>query len=285
MYFSGPFLTKPKHMKQLTFVFIFTLTVISFSATHAQKVLKQVMVLQMPEDDGSNSAAVAWHPLTKKYYTSMVGNAAFPMGVFDEKGKLIQDDMDADYDFRGIWYNPVTKLLQFNTYDLSGVGHIELESDGKIKSKIIDFEGMNQPDKQSVGTFYTPGNNVLFFSPTYYMEKYDSKTFKSLGSLTYLYVGSKTKQEEQALSEDEFYERWKIRNLSVQYTGISKGELAILNVTDRIIELYDKKTGLLTSANIYIPAGIKLEYNFNFGYTNGIWWFFDKAGRKWVGCK
>ncbi len=272
-------------MKQLTIAFIFTFTFISLSNTHAQTILKQVLVLQMPEDDGSNSAAVAWHPLTRKYYTSMAGNAMYPMGVFDERGKLIQDDMDADYDFRGIWYNPVTKLLQFNTYDSSGVGHIELETDGKIKSKIIDFEGLNQPDKQSVGTYYTPGNNVLFFSPKYYVEKYDSKTFKPLGSLTYLYVGSKTKQEEQALSDDEFLKMWDNRNLSLQYTGISKGELAILNVADRVIELYDKKTGLLTSANIRIPAGIKLEYNFNFSYANGIWWFFDKAGRKWVGYK
>lgn len=272
-------------MKQLTFVFISALLFISFSTAQAQKILRQVIVLQMPEDDGSNSASVAWHPLTKKYYTSMAGNANYPMGVFDEKGKLIQDDMDADYDFRGIWYNPITKMLQFNTYDSSGVGHIELESDGKIKSKIIDFEGMYQPDPQSVGTFYTPGNNVIYLSPSHDVEKYDSKTFKALGSLTRLYVGCKTKKENDELTEIESSVMWDDRNLSVQYTNIPKGELAILNVADRIIELYDKKTGLLTSANIYIPAGIKLEYSFNFSFTNGIWWFFKKENRQWVGCK
>ncbi len=84
-------------MKQLPFVFISALLFISFSTAQAQTILKQVLVLQMPEDDGSNSASVVWHPLTKKYYTSMAGNASYPMGVFNEKGKLIQDDMDADY--------------------------------------------------------------------------------------------------------------------------------------------------------------------------------------------
>jgi hypothetical protein len=272
-------------MKQLTFAFIIALTVIAISPTQAQKILKQVITLQMPEGDGKNSAAVAWHPITKKYYSSMAGNAIYPMGVFDEKGKILQDDMQADYDFRGIWYNPITKLLQFNTYDSSGVGHIELENDGKIKSKMIDFEGMYQPDRQSVGTFYTPGNNVMYFSPSHYVEKYDSKTFKALGSLTYLYVGCKTKKESDALTETESTTKWDDRNLSVQYTNIPKAELAVLNVIDRTIELYDKRTGFLTQIAFSIPESITLELNFNFSYANGIWWFFQKENRQWVGCK
>jgi hypothetical protein len=272
-------------MKQILTAISIVLMTISVLSTQAQKVLKQVIVLQMPEGDGSNSAAVAWHPITKKYYTSMAGNAIYPMGVFDEKGKIIQDDMDADYDFRGIWFNPISKLLQFNTYDSSGVGHIELEKDGKIKSKMIDFEGMNQPDGQSVGFYYTPGNNVLFFSPSHYVEKYDSKTFKSLGTLTYLYVGCKNKKESDELTETESTTRWDDRNLSVQYSDIPKAELAVLNVTDRTIELYDKRTGFFTKAGFSIPESIALELNFNFSYTNGIWWFFQKEKRQWVGCK
>jgi hypothetical protein len=272
-------------MKQINFALMIALMIVGVLPTQAQKVLKQVIVLQMPEGDGSNSAAVAWHPTTKKYYTSMAGNAIYPMGVFDEKGKIIQEDMDADYDFRGIWYNPISKLLQFNTYDSSGVGHIELEKDGKIKSKMIDFEGMYQPDGQSVGTFYTPGNNVIYFSPSHYVEKYDSKTFKALGSLTYLYVGCKTKKESDELTEDQSTTKWNDRNLSVQYTNIPKNELAVLNVADGTIELYDKRTGFLTNVGFSIPESIKLESNFNFSYANDIWWFFQKETRQWVGCK
>jgi hypothetical protein len=272
-------------MKQKIFALILVLAVIGILPTKAQKTLKQVMALQMPEGDGSNSAAVAWHPLTKKYYSSMAGNASFPMGIFDEKGKIIQEDMQADYDFRGIWYNPISKLLQFNTYDSNGVGHLELEEDGKIKSKIIDFEGMHQPDGQSVGFYYIPGNNILYFSPSHNVEKYDQKTLKPLGSLTYLHVGCKTKKESDELTETESTSKWEDRSLSVQYTNIPKGELAVLNVTDATIELYDKKTGLLTSIAFKIPTTIKLEFNFNFSYANGIWWFFQKADRKWIGCK
>ncbi len=272
-------------MKQINLAIIIALMVAAVMPAQAQKVLKEFIVLQMPEGGGKNSAAVAWHPLTKKYYSSMAGNASFPMGVFDEKGKILQNDMQADYDFRGIWYNPISKLLQFNTYDSNGVGHIELENNGLIKSKMIDFEGMYQPDGQSVGFYYTPGNNVLYFSLSHNVEKYDSRTFKPLGSLTYLYVGCKTKKEADELSEDQSTTKWDDRNLSVQYTNMPKAELAVLNVTDRTIELYDKKTGFLTKVAFSIPESIKLELNFNFSYANDIWWFFQKETRQWVGCK
>ncbi len=272
-------------MKQINFAILISLMLAGVLPTKAQKVLKQVIVLQMPEGDGSNSAAVAWHPITKKYYCSMAGNAIYPMGVFDEKGKILQDDMQADYDFRGIWFNPISKLLQFNTYDSNGVGHIELEKDGKIKSKMIDLEGMHQPDGQSVGFYYTPGNNVAYFSPSHYVEKYDAKTFKPLGSLTFLYVGCKTKKESDELTDTESTAKWDERNLSVQYTNIPKAELAVLNVADRAIELYNKKTGFLTNVAFSIPESITLELNFNFSYSNGIWWFFQKENRQWVGCK
>lgn len=272
-------------MKHIIFAVSILLSVLIASPLQAQTVLKQVISLQMPEGGGMNSAAVAWHPITKKYYSSIVGNASFPMAVFSEKGTIIQDDQIADYDFRGIWYNPISKLLQFNTFDSNGVGHIELESDGRIQSKVIDVEGMKQPDRQSVGFYYTPGNNIVYLSPSFNVEKYDSRTLKPLGSLTYLFAGCKSKKESDVLTEDELAYAWDDRNASVQYTNIPKGELAVLNVAERTIELYDKQTGYLTKVAFSIPASITLESNFNFSYTNGIWWFFQKEERRWVGCK
>jgi hypothetical protein len=272
-------------MKQKIFALTLVLAVIAILPTQAQKVLKQVMALQMPEGGGSNSAAVAWNPITKKYYSSMAGNMSYPMGVFNEKGKIIQEDVEAEYDFRGIWYNAVSKQLQFNTFDSAGVGHILLDKDGKITSKITDAEGMNQPDNQSVGFYSLQGNNILYLSTAYTIEKYDSKTFKALGKLTSLHAGCKTKKESDDLTEEAAMTSWEDRNTSAQYTGIAKGEIAILNITNRTIELYDKKTGLLTSVAFSIPISISLTADFNFSYTNGMWWFFQKDDRKWVGCK
>jgi hypothetical protein len=254
----------------------------------AQKKLKQMVTLQVPEGDGSNSAAVAWNPVTKKYYTSMAGNAIYPMGVYDIKGKLVQENLDADNDYRGIWYNPVSKRIEFNCYDSGGIGHFNLDAKGQVNSKVIDFEGMNQPDNQCVGVYYPPGNNIIYFSSTYIVTKYSAKTGSPVGEMVILHPGCKTKADLKKLEEDAdaLQLAWDDRNASsVQYTGIPKSELALLNITNHTIEFYDQKTGLMTTEAYSIPDTIPLYTSFNFSYTNGMWWFFNKDERKWIGCK
>jgi hypothetical protein len=273
-------------MKRILSAFVLIVIAAGFSPLQAQKKLKPVITIQIPEGDGSNSAAIVWHPIQKKYYTSMAGNAIYPMGVYDVKGKPLQENVDAEYDYRGMWYNPVSKRIEFNCYDSGGIGHLLLDAKGKIDSKIIDFEGMNQPDNQCVGVYHTVSNYIIYLSTGHTVEKYSPKTGESLLTLTTLHVGCKTKSEGDELDVDAEFSRWEARNAScVQYTGMPKAELAILNVDDRTIELYDQKTGLLTKTAFSIPESITIHSNFNFSYTNGIWWFFDKEARKWVGCK
>jgi hypothetical protein len=273
-------------MKRILSAFVLLITVAGFSPLQAQKKLKQVITIQLPEGDGSNSGAIAWHPIQKKYYTSMAGNSIYAMGVYNAMGKPVQENVDAEHDYRGMWYNPVSKRIEFNCYDSGGIGHLVLDAKGKIDSKVIDFEGMNQPDNQCVGVYHTTSNYIIYLSAGYTVEKYSPKTGEPLLVLTTLHVGCKTKKEGDGLDVDAEASRWEARNASsVQFTGIPKAELAILNVDERTIELYDQKTGLLTKTAYSIPESIAIYPNFNFSYTNGIWWFFNKEQRMWVGCK
>lgn len=251
------------------------------------KKLRQAIVLQMAEGDGSNSAAVAWHPLQRKYYTAMAGNAIYAMSCFDERGKVLQENVDAENDYRGIWYNNVAKRLEFNCYDSGGIGHLVLSKTGKIDSKPVDFSGMNQPSEQSVGVYYPPGNQIIYLNGnTYEVEKYSARTGLFTSALTTIRAGCRTQQEADDMDADTEAARWESRNKStVQYTGIPKAELAILNVDDRTIELYDQKTGLLSKMSFSLPEKITLQFNFNFSYTNGTWWIFDKENRRWVGFR
>jgi hypothetical protein len=277
---------KPVKMKRIVSVFVLLMAASGFLPLQAQKVLKQVITIQLPEGDGSNSAAIAWHPIQKKYYTSMAGNAIYPMGVYNALGKPVQENVDAEYDYRGMWYNPMSKRIEFNCYDSGGIGHLVLDAKGKIDSKVIDFEGMNQPDNQCVGVYHTTSNYIIYLAAGYTVEKYSPKTGEPLLTLTTLHAGCKTKKEADELDADTEATRWEQRNASsVQFTGMPKAELAILNVEDHTIELYDQKTGLLTKVAYKIPESITIYPNFNFSYTNGIWWFFNKDERKWVGCK
>mgnify|MGYP006388747501 CR=1 FL=1 len=78
---------------------IFCLAVLLCAANFVfsqNRTLVQTAALLMPRtvDDempGTRGASVTWHPVQKKYYTAMAGNGAYPMAVFDAKGKRLSD--------------------------------------------------------------------------------------------------------------------------------------------------------------------------------------------------
>lgn len=265
------------------FLLAFCTIVSGYTAT-AQKLPVKVISLVIPGEDGKNASSVVWHPTQKKYYTSMIGNSIYPMAIFDAKGKLIKSEFEAGQDLRGMWYNPLSKQIEFNCYDEGGWGHFELDKAGYITGVKIDVEGMTQPSAQSVGTYYKTGNKVLFLDEDYVAVTYGITSRENAKTLTPVYPGCSTKEEADELTPDDIIEKMEERNMSLQYTGLAKAELALLNVDQRKIELYDEKTGLLTRA-ISLPENIKLELSFNFCYNNGIWWFFDKESRTWLGYK
>jgi hypothetical protein len=274
-------------MNKILLLFASVITTGGFFPLHAQKTLVPTVTIQLPEGDGSNAAAVVWHPVTKKYYTSMVGNAIYALGIYNANGKPYKESIDAEHDYRGFWYNPVSKKIEFNCYDAGGIGYFELDGRGLVSEKKVVFEGMNQPQDQNVGVYYPSGNHIIYLNTaTYAVEKYSAKTGLPAGALTTLRAGCKKQTEADDLDADTEASRWESRNInSVQYTGKPRAELAILNYDDRIIELYDQKTGLMSSKFFKIPESVTIHLNFNFCYNNGIWWFFNKDERKWVGCK
>ncbi len=251
----------------------------------AQKTPVKVITLKMPGEDGSNAGAVVWHPTLKRYYTSMIGNASYPMAMFDAKGKQIGEETEAGHDLRGMWFNPATKNIEFNCYDEGGIGHLVINKDGTISEALIDVEGMNQPTAQALGVYYKNGNRILYLNELMEAVLYDSKTGESVKTVVKIFLGCKTKEEADAQTEDDILDEAELRNVTtVQYTGIAKQELAILNVEEHKIELYDQKTGLITR-EIKLRDEVSLQLNFNFCYNNGIWWFFNKDATEWVGYK
>lgn len=274
-------------MKRILSVIMTMALAIGLLPVQAQRTLSPTVTIQLPDGDGSNAGAIVWHPVTKKYYTTIIGNAIYAMGIYDAKGKPIEENIEAENDYRGFWYNPVSKRIEFNCYDSAGLGHLVLDGKGKIKNKQIDFEGMNQPGSQAVGVYHPAGNSIIYLnSETYAVEKYSAKTGEPVGTLTTLHVGCKTQKEVDEMDSETEGDRWSNRNInSVQYTGMPKAELAILNIDSRTVELYDQKTGLMSKTYFKIPQSVTIHPSFNFCYNNGMWWFFNKEDRKWVGCK
>lgn len=272
-------------MKKVLFLVSILVATFVLNAQTPQS-LKKVMELQMPktaDDDmpGTRGAGVVWHPIQKKYYASFAGNMGFPMAVFDIKGKrLSSEELTTMMDTRGIWYNPVTKLISGNGYAEAGWFTYKMDKDGIPLETENIFEGKFQPGDQSVGAYNTLAKQVLFLNLSQvYMYDKDAELKDSVA----IHWGRK-KSDGPADNEDIYYSNEDYNSSSVVYTGIKGQELGFLNITNEQIELYDIKTGYLTKI-LSLPDTSVVESIFNFAYANGTYWLFNIEMRKWVGYK
>jgi hypothetical protein len=260
-----------------------------------EKTLKKTIELQMPgiavpskvtgEDSlpGKKGGAIVWHPVLKKYYAAFAGNKTFPLGVFDVTGKRLSGESQTTLvDLRGLWYNPTMKMICGNGYYKIGWFSYTLDSKGiPVKSEIY-AAGMNQPDEQSIGV-YNAKTNVVYFLYGQNINVYNADAMQEDESTIRLYPGISNKDDidedddGETLSEDYSY------NVLI-YTGISKAEFGLLNITEKQVELYNVKTGLLTQ-KLKLPDDIKTYEGFGFSYTNGTYWAFDEDTRIWTGYK
>ncbi len=244
------------------------------------RVLKKTIELQMPGEEGSNGGAVAWHPEQKKYYSTFAGNASYPLAVFDAAGKrLSPPDTKSMIDIRGLWYNPVTKNICGNGFQENGWFSYGLNTNGIPENVVSVLDGLNQPGDQSIGV-YNPKNKLVYFLALTDIVAYNEYGKQVADSTIHIFlnVDENYKDGEVAYLEENF------NTTTVVFTGISKNEFGLLNYTMPQIELYNKNTGALSQI-LKLPDGAKAYDWFNFSYTNGIYFLFDKDDRKWIGYK
>ena len=242
---------------------------------------KKVLELKMPKtagDDmpGTRGASVVWHPVQKKYYAVMAGNAEYPLAVFDVAGKRLSgDDLKAMNDSRGLWYNPDAKEIQGNGYAETGWYKYILDYKGIPESSSITIEGSHQPTEQCVGTFNPVRKEVMF------LKENIVSLYSPNGVLSPEYIeinlGKKKAEDDPGISEE-------YNNTTVIYTGMKNAELGFLNVEKKQVELYDLVSGFLMQ-KIKLPEDVPAEYSFNFSYANGIYWLFDIKARTWYGYR
>jgi len=249
------------------------------------KPLKKTITLTMPrtvDDDmpGTRGASVVWHPLQKKYYAAMAGNAGYPMGVYDVTGKrLSPDSLDCGADTRGLWYNPQQKQLQGNCYSDYGWFGYTLDAKGLPADAAIFMEGMNQPDVQSAGTYSILRQQVQFLydGHIYFYALSNGGLIDSMQVHWGRTRADGTSDEEEGTPEN-------YNSTTVVYTGIKGAELGLLNITDMQVELYNIADGFLTR-KLKLPEDAPMNATFNFAYTNGMYWLFNIEERVWTGYK
>lgn len=263
---------------------ILFLSFTSFILAQPATPLKLVMKLQMPEEGGSNGASVVWHPVQKKYYAAMAGNATYPIAVFDSKGeKLSADTLLTLFDVRGLWYNMNTKAIEGNAYNDGGWYAYKLNAKG-IPDEVKQLkEGMNQPNEHSVGSYNAKAKKIYFlyedavavYNPVSGEEEKKIKINFGVKAPAKPIKIQETDPEEHYLGDNY--------NGTAVFTGIANAEFGLVNTVDLQVELYNMQ-GYLVKA-LKLPDGAPVYQMFNFAYTNGIWWLFNKENRIWYGYK
>lgn len=271
-----------KHLITAIFLCLFV------PALQAQtKTLKKVLELKMPKtaDDelcGTRGAAVAWHPVQKKYYAAFAGNAGFPLAVFDEKGKRISDaELTTRVDIRGMWYDPTTEKICGNGYNDYGWFAYQFDGRGIPMDYKIIKEGSFQPTENSVGTYSTTRKAACFLDGGK-VSFYKIRADYSDESIT-IHFGRK-KSDGVAEDENSYETKEGYNSTTAVCTGMAKGEIGMLNINDRQIELYNEADGFMQTV-LRLPEEASLNDRFNFAYANGIFWLFDIDKRTWIGYK
>jgi hypothetical protein len=194
--------------------FLLVLFVAITSLLFAQQKLKKQFTIKIPGEGGSNSCSVVWHPMYKKYFTAMVGNAIYPVASFDANGKNVKEIGQAGQDLRGMWYNESKKRIEYNCFDSSGYGYFVQDKLGAILSNETIMEGMFQPTSQSVGTYKKDKNTVIFLTSDGTLQLYSAANADNILQNVTLYFGCKTAQEKNELDDDIIADRASARNIS-----------------------------------------------------------------------
>ena len=259
------------------------------------KQLKKTIELQMPgipaksiltgEDSlpGKRGGSVIWHPGQKKYYAAFAGNYTYPLAVFDAAGKRLSgEDLTCMVDLRGLWYNPKLKKICGNGYSDIGWFSYTLDTKGIPVENEIYAEGMNQPGQQSIGVF-NPKSNMVYFLDGQNVYVYNEEGMQEEDSTIRLYAGISKKEDIDEDDDAEYLSEDYSFNVLI-YTGNPKTEFGLLNITEKQVELYNRKTGLMTQ-KLKLPADLPTWGSFNFSYANGIYWAFDQDTIIWTGYK
>lgn len=256
-------------MKKL---FILIVSFLFIQGIYAQEssTLKQVLTLNPTSYGTGNGASVVWHPVQKMYYTVRAGNKTFPIDFFTEKGQKVSDgNAEAMFDVRGMWYDKKKKMIAVNGYNDFGWALYVLNDGGKPISSTSLISGMNQPEANSVGC--SNGKGSVYFLSGYTVKEYKLKKGKLL-PIKDVVTLSGAKGNNAA----EFY------NEALVYTGIKNQEFGLYNQKMNQVHLFSKKSGQLTKI-LELPKGFEKPTSFNFAYTNGIYFIYDKSSGEWKG--
>ncbi len=254
--------------KSAAFSLIFFIVIGLAKAQTPAGTLVQDIQYTFNQSDGTNACAVAWNPDSRIYITVIAGNESFPLEGFNTSAELVFS-AQAKFDYRGLWYNPVTKQMEGNGAGEAGWTAFSLNANNTPSSNMTLFVGQHQPDFQSVGTYNYDKKQVAFLNPDFTtIQLYSREKPKKIKKITLKWGDNST---------------FSINPNSLGYTGAKGFEYVVLDYVSGKLIFFNTKGEV--SATRAIPAGAPLNDSFAFSFANGHAFLYDKITRTWFGFK
>ncbi len=254
-------------MKKL-YALVFTLILFQFAFSQCTILPNAVQGISYAyvQGGGTNASGVAYNPNLNIYYAVIAGNPGFPYETFDASGvSLFQ--INAGFDFRGLWWNPNANEVEGNGYFNLGSWTSNLNGSGyALNTGTNIYTGQNQPDAQSCGDYDCQADEIV-----YYFNGKIYRYARSNGALlgNYNLTGCPVPVG-----------NW--NTTSVVYTGCAGNEIGIEDYVGKNILLFNKATGAYSGMSA-LPAAAVTNNSFRFSYANNLVWLYDAgAARKWT---
>jgi hypothetical protein len=238
------------------------------------RMLLKVAELPMGPVSAVDGACVTWHPVQKKYYAGMIGGPNELMRIFNEKGELV-DSCTTLANLRGLWYNPIKKMLEGNAIEHTGWFNYQLNKKGVPEKIVPVFTRAAVGHEQSVGAYLnidSLGTVAFLFDISVHFFDAAEGVFISAVTLPELYGEPTYEKNEAGLTHTAYV---------VLATGMPEAELAFINVYKRRIDFI--KLGKGYSHSLTIPQQQPVYGAFNTAFANGILWMYDQQKKVWNG--
>ena len=210
---------------------------------------------------------VAYNSLKNVYHTVGGGSVTnMPVTTYSYTGGMPVANVTANNDFRGLWWNSNTGIIEGNGYNGTGIFSITVNGgNGYAIGGGAIITGNQQPDIQSCGSFNNALNQVIYyFNGSIY--KYSRVTGFLIASvaITGLPVGLGN-----------------ISTFNGFYTGIPGSEYAVYDHINKRAYNINYTSGAYVST-VQFPASAPAPASYGLSYANNLFFLNDGAG-KWFG--
>lgn len=209
-------------------------------------------------------SGIAYNPNQQLYYSVNSGDESYPIETFSNTGIPVASAIQG-FDYRGVWWNTNTNVLEGNGYNNFGVWIQDLDSSFyALGTGINSISGVSGPDIQSKATYDSKADEILYyFKDSIY--RYDRASHNLVTTIAVVGLPIPTSN---------------LNAHSLAYTGITGKEIGLYDYVNKVFYFISKTTGKHVSS-CKLPETAPSAASSKMGFANRRLWLYNEKTIQW----